>query len=249
MEPVNNIPKYQMAASQSAGPQASQSMVKPEEIAISNRSNAQNIAASRVSKVERPQTTRELKGLSVLDTVFNFTKKIGRGACLLGGLVCSTAAVGSMFFLNVKLLGFMFAIPAALFFFVATNLHESTKKTDDYALVKDPVKSLNDILENRIHYLRENPNQIFKIIQAIEDMPKHNPDYSFALDRLAALREAVLVERAQLINLDDDEQSLMYLGQMDDYLNIINNILPPPNQVAVLEQNQPKDLQSVHLAV
>ncbi|MDD9898725.1 MAG: hypothetical protein OXU45_06980 [Candidatus Melainabacteria bacterium] len=247
MEAVQNSSPYQNTTQpdEAQGPQPSH-----YEQVNGNGASAQTRrqAAERMSRnqeVNSSQTTRELRGLSVLDSIFNFGKKIGRAACLLGGFGCSTAAVLSMFFLNIKLLGMMFAVPAALFFFTATNLAKSTKKEEDTALVTEPVKALNDVLEHKVHYLRENPNHVFKIIQAIEDMPKHHPDYSAAMDRLAALREAVVVERAQLLNLDD-EQSLMYLGQMDDYLNIINNILPEVQQAEVLEPDQvPEGLKEV----
>ncbi|MDA0772615.1 MAG: hypothetical protein O3C63_06695 [Cyanobacteria bacterium] len=212
---------------------------------LNQRENAEAIANTYETKNKLEVTDAvSLKGLTVIDDVFNFAKKIGRSACLVGGWVCSTAAVASMFFFNVKTFGLLFGIPAALFFVVATTLDKSTNKQTSSAMITDPLKAVSNLLENNTKFLRENPSHVIKVIQSVDEMSKNTQDYFDAVDRLEALREAILVDKAQLSS-HEDELSLMYAGQMDDYLAVLDNILTVPES-KTMEDDVREQARSMH---
>lgn len=212
---------------------------------LNQREEAEAIAKSHETKNKlEVNKSSGLKGLPVIDDVLNLAKKIGRSACLVGGWVCSTAAVASMFFFNVKTFGLLFGVPAALFFVVATVLGKSNNKDSRPGMITDPLHAISDLLENNTKFLRENPGHVIKVIQAVDDMPKNQQEYFDALDRLEALRETIWMEKAQLSS-HDDEVSLMYAGQMDDYLVVLNNTLPAQDHV-VTEDDAREQARSMH---
>lgn len=212
---------------------------------LNQRETAAAIAKTYETKNKlEVKDTVSLKGLTVIDDVFNVAKRVGRRACLVGGWVCSTAAVASMFFFNAKTFALLFGIPAALFFVVATTLGKSAKKNIGTAMITDPLKAVSDLLENNTKSLRENPGHVIKVIQSVDDMSKNHQDYFDALDRLEALREAIWVEKAQLSS-QDDEESLMYAGQMDDYLVVLKTALPV-QEPAVVEDDAREQARSMH---
>ncbi len=93
---------------------------------------------------------------SVVQSLFNGLKKFGRGFCLFGGFTSAIAAFGSYLFLGFKPLAFLLGIPSALFFYVATDLGQSVKKSqveDVGDVFKTPIEKLNSVLQDpsKIH--------------------------------------------------------------------------------------------------
>ncbi len=160
------------------------------------------------------------RGLNVIEWGWNIAKKLGRSVCLAGGWASASAAVVSILFLNIKILGFIFGVPAFLFLYTASTLGRDIKSDPMSGIVKDPLTSLKKILEYHPEMLRNDPKFVVRTIQAIDDMKKNNPRYYEVLDRLEALREVILMEKAQL-SKKEDERSLLYKELMDDYLNEI----------------------------
>lgn len=224
---LNNVSPARSGGRESAVDFAIDSQKTDKVDPLIQRAKAETLLQKQVSqnKFVAEETTNTLKGLGALDAVANFAKKFGKAACLAGGFACSTAAVLSMFFLNVKTLGLFFGIPAALFFYVATSLGNSAKKIQASLLITDPDKALTELLSGKINYLRESPAYVVKVIQSCENLPKDDSKYLDRLDKLGALRAAILVEKAHL-NCFENEESLMYQGQMDDYLDLLKQILP-----------------------
>lgn len=224
--PISNFNPADMgpvAGAKTAVVQDDNGTIQDAAVAIDPRMQAE--AISQKPELKAPVEIEASKGIGALDALFSFVKKIGKAACLIGGFGCSTAAVFSVFFLNVKTLGLLFGVPALLFFYVATNLGREDKARHAEGQNLDPVQAVTELLNNQENYLRENPARVIQVINSVDDMPKNKPEYFHLIDRLEALREAVLVEKAQLFN-SEDEQSLMYRGQMDDYLNVLNQVLP-----------------------
>jgi hypothetical protein len=178
-------------------------------------------SGSRITEVK--ESSNKLQGLNIIESAWNSVKKLGRSVCLAGGWASASAAVVSMLFLNIKVLGILFGIPAVLFLYTAATLGRDIKTDPMSGIVKDPLNSLKHILEKHPEALRDDPKFVIKTIQAVGFVKKNDPRYYEVMDRLGALEDSVSMERAKLRN-KDDELSLAYLDQMEDYLNEIRKL-------------------------
>jgi hypothetical protein len=178
-------------------------------------------SGSRIT--EAKESSNKLQGLNIIESAWNSVKKLGRSVCLAGGWASASAAVVSMLFLNIKVLGILFGIPAVLFLYTAATLGRDIKTDPMSGIVKDPLNSLKHILEKHPEALRDDPKFVIKTIQAVGFVKKNDPRYYEVMDRLGALEDSVSMERAKLRN-KDDELSLAYLDQMEDYLNEIRKL-------------------------
>lgn len=174
------------------------------------------------SKIEGAPKDR-LKGLNIIESGWNVTQKFLRSICLAGGWASASVAVVSLLFLNIKILGFIFGVPAALFLYTASTLGRDIKSDPMSGIVKDPLTSLKKILEHHPEILRNDPKFVIRTIQSIDDMKQNTPRYYEVLDRLEALRETILMEKAQVFN-KEDQPSLLYKELMYNYLDEIAKV-------------------------
>ncbi len=213
------------------------------------RSRASRLAESGINSraTELLSSKDRLRGLNIIESGWNGIKKLGRSLCLAGGYLSGSAAIVSILFFNIKILGIIFGIPAFLFLYMASTLGREIKKDPTSGTMKDPLMGLKMILEHQPEILRNDPKFVVKTIQSIGDMKKNNPRYYEVLDRLEALKETILMEKMQLRN-KEDENSLLYKELMDDYLDEIERTLAQNASVVLASEytNQYDPLKAMH---
>ncbi len=218
-----------------------------------NAARTKGRALAGVNQIEaaslQKQPTENLKPLDIVSTGWKLGMKGVRALCLIGGFLGASASVLSMFFFNIKSLGILFGIPAALFLYTATHLGKETKD-ESKTIAKDPLTGLKVILEQHPEFLRIDPKFVIKTIQSVGNVKRNDPQYYEILDRLEALKEAVIMEQAQLqtqLQKNNDPATIAYHDFMADYLTEIEmvqsldpNIKLAPGEIEAHEMQRMK---------